>query len=335
MRRWNRLAVPLALLLAIGACTQQPDTSADDAFAAFQEAYAALETPEEKSQAIGDFLRSYPSHERSADFLGAYAYFQGEKLDDTQAVYELATATLGQVTDPELKFDVGIETAKAAHTVGADFDLSAIITPLAETRDLTFGEHLDIMRTSIDTETWNLVVQHADQASPLATAEQFRTDYPDRDYTDEEIVERGNNRQALVRTYRGWGLYNQDQVEDGTADLEAACEMTGRTYVGVPENDSCRYLAEIALAGEDTDRAIELALPYATMGGDEDALAMVTKAHSIKTGSDEGLEEFLWTSRIAQAKTVDGFSATDYAGETFELDSLQDKVVLLAFWFPT
>ncbi|MCP4896007.1 MAG: hypothetical protein GY906_03450 [bacterium] len=335
MRAWTKLAVPLVLLLVIGACSQSGSETEADVFAEFQEGYSALETTEEKVQALEEFARNHPNNENTADVVSGVAYYRGEELGDIDGVYTFASSILDLAADPEVRFGIGVETAKAAVKVGSEFELESIITPLEEVRALTYGEHLSVMETAVELEAWDLTTQHAEQAVPFATAEQFRADYPDRDYTDEEIAERGANRKTLVASYRGWGLYNQGQVEEATDALNSACTDTARSYVGVPTNDSCRYLAAISLEAENSERAIELAAPYAIMAHDETALEIVKNAYSVNGGTESGFEEFLWSARLEQARTIDGFTATHYDGEAFELDSMQDKVVLLAFWFPT
>ena len=54
-----------------------------------------------------------------------------------------------------------------------------------------------------------------------------------------------------------------------------------------------------------------------------------------KNGDDEGFDEFLWATRNELATDVDDFELLDYEGNPFRLSDVGDKVVLLAFWFPT
>ena len=56
---------------------------------------------------------------------------------------------------------------------------------------------------------------------------------------------------------------------------------------------------------------------------------------AFRNGSDEGYEEYLWSTRERFARPAADFSLVDYEGNTLELSSTRGKVVMLAFWFPT
>jgi tetratricopeptide (TPR) repeat protein len=331
-----RTLVPLALLLAIASCSQQAGPEGEEeAFAASRESFSELETTEEKVAALEEMVKKYPNNARIPRMLSDIAYYRGEELGDMAGAYELASTTLDKITEPEVKFSAGIEVAHMAAELDQDFDLNPVVDGLASTRELTFGEHLDVMETALQLEQWDLVQTHADLAMPLSTEEQYRADYPDREYSDKTVAERARNRKALSLTHRGWAAHNLEQEDQAIADLEKAIELTTTNYVGVPQTGAYNYRATLAMAQNDFDKAIKLAAPAAIMGEDKDALETLQKAYEAREGKVEGFEEFLWESRLKLARPVENFTALDYSGTEFEFASLQDKVVLLAFWFPT
>ena len=59
------------------------------------------------------------------------------------------------------------------------------------------------------------------------------------------------------------------------------------------------------------------------------------EAYAAKHGSEDGFDEFLWSTRNTHAKVADDFELLDYEGNPYSLAEANGKVTLLAFWFPT
>jgi hypothetical protein len=70
------------------------------------------------------------------------------------------------------------------------------------------------------------------------------------------------------------------------------------------------------------------------MGRDETALGNLRRAYTELNGNDDGLEEYLWSTRNQLARKVDDFALPTYDGEVISLSGLAGKVVLLNFWSP-
>ncbi len=338
----SRRATILTLCVLVGlagACAKQEQatTPAEEAFGALRTAWSEAETSEAKTQLAEDYLAQFPDTEHSGSMAGAIVYYRGNDMEDPEGAYEIVSAALEQIEDPEQRFGVSMELLGLSDSVDVPLDIAVVAIDLGAVRPLTYSEDISVVETATDLEEWTVADEHALGALELASPEIYRADYPDREFTDEEVASRVGRRKALALAYDGWALYNLGDTELAFERFEAADEAKSLTYLGVPNTPLYEYWGRAALGEGQYDRAIEL-LGAETLFGEDGSGAepYLREAYAAKNGSDDGFDEFLWATRSELATSVDDFELLDYDGNPVTLSDVgDDKVMLLAFWFPT
>ena len=258
-------------------------------------------------------------------------------MEDPQGAYDVVASVLEQIEDPEQRFAVGMEMLSLADSVEVPLELAEVADNLAAQRPLTYGEHQQVVEVAADLEEWATAAAHAGAATDLATPEAYRTDYPDREFTDEDVAERAQGRKATSLAYDGWAAYNMGDTELAFARFAAADEVGSVSYLGVPNTPLYTFWGRAALGEGDFDSAIELLGAEAAFGNDgTGAEVYLREAYAAKNGDEEGIDEFLWATRNELATQVDDFTLLDYEANPVSLAEVSTgKVTLLAFWFPT
>ncbi len=335
------LAAGLMILLGLmGACSKEAPVDAVDpveqAWTDFRDAFGKLEATEEKLPLIQAFMREHPDTEYAGMLAGAIAYYQGDEMEDPEGAYALLGETLEKNTDPDTRYQIGMAMFPLAMETGSTMDLGAIAEELAATRDLSFGEMIEVADTAVAHDQWNVGAKYAEAAMTKATPEAFLADYPDDDYTAEEASAKADRRKVMSLADLGWAQWNLGMTDEATAAFEEAAPLKTVTYVGAADTPIDFYRAKAMLATGEPAAAMELLAPEAIMGSDKDAMAALREAYVADKGNDEAFDEWMWSQRESLAKAVDGFSLADYEGTTHDFSTLADgKVTLLAFWFPT
>jgi len=337
-RRVTILTLSVLLGLA-GACAkQEPAMSPEkETFAALRTAWGDAETAQAKTELAEDYLTRFPDTEHSASMAGAIVYYRGNEMEDPEGAYEIVSAALEQINDPEQRFGVSMELLDLSDRVDVPLDIAEVAIDLGAVRPLTYNEDLSVVETATELEEWTVADEHALGALELTTSENYLADYPDREFTDEEIASRVGRRKALALTYDGWALYNLGNPELAFERFEAADEAKSMTYLGVPNTPLYEFWGRAALGKGQYDRAIEL-LGAETLFGEDGSSAepYLREAYAAKNGSEEGFDEFLWATRSELATQVDDFELANYEGQSVSLSDVGNgKVTLLAFWFPT
>jgi tetratricopeptide (TPR) repeat protein len=325
------------LLGLVGACAKQETNPEEEAFGVLRAAWSEAETSEAKTKLAEDYLARFPDTEYSASMAGAIVYYRGNDMEDPKGAYEIVSVALEQIEDPEQRFGVSMELLGLSDSVDVPLDIAQVAIDLGAVRPLTYSEDMSVVETATDLEEWTVADEHALGALELATPEIYLADYPDREFTDEEVASRVARRKALALAYDGWALYNLGDPELAFGRFEAANEANSLTYLGVPNTPLYEFWGRAALGEGQFDRAIEL-LGAETLFGEDGSGAepFLREAYAAKNGSDVGFDEFLWATRSELATSVDDFELLDYDGNPVKLSDVgDDKVMLLAFWFPT
>jgi hypothetical protein len=337
MKRLITIAGLVALVALMGACSQEPEVDpVEQAWADFRAAYGELEATEAKAELIEAFLREHPDTTYAGVLAPAVAYYRGEELGEPAAAYALLAETRAANTDPEARFQIGTAMFPLAVELGEEMDLGAVAAELAAVRPLDFGEKIDVADLAVEHGHWETGTEYAEAALAEATPEAFLADYPDEDYTREEAAAKAERRRVMALADLGWALWNLDRKEEAQAAFDQAMPLRSADYVGASDTKLDLYVGRAALAAGEPERAMELLAPSAVMGSDSDAMAAYREAFVAARGSEEGIDEHLWSVREQLARPVDDFTLTDYEGEAQSFSALTDgKVALLAFWFPT
>ena len=338
MSRKTTILTLIVLVGLAGACAKQEQASpAEEAWSGLVEARNGLETAEEKTSLAEDYLAEFPDTEHSGSMAGVVVHYRGHEMEDPQGAYLVVASALEHIEDPEQRFAVGMEILSLSDSVDVPLELAQVANSLGAERPLTYSEHQQVFETAIDLEEWMVADEHALAAMEMATPETYRADYPDREFTDEDIAERVQRRRATALAYDGWALYNMGDTELAFSRFAAADEVGSVSYLGVPNTPLYTFWGRAALGEGDFDSAVELLGAEAAFGNDgSGAEIYLREAYAAKNGDEEGYDEFLWATRSELATTVDDFSLLDYAGNQISMaDVSTGKVTLLAFWFPT
>ena len=337
-RRATILTLCVLLGLA-GACSKQEQASdpAEEAFGVLRAAWSEAETSEAKTKLAEDYLARFPDTERSGWAASTIIHYRGNDLEDPEGAYEIVSAALERIEDPEQRFGVSMELLGLSDSVNVPLDIAQVAIDLGAVRPLTYNEDMSVVETATDLEEWTVADEHALGALELATPETYLADYPDREFTDEEVASRVARRKALALAYDGWALYNLGDTELAFTRFAESDAAGSVSYLGVPNTPLYTFWGRAALGEGKNDHAIELLGAEALFGEDgSGAEPYLREAYAAKNGSDEGFDEFLWTTRSELATQVDDFALADYDGNSVSLSDVGDgKVMLLAFWFPT
>jgi len=335
-RRATILTLCVLLGLA-GSCAKQETDPAEEAFGVLRTAWSEAETSEAKTKLAEDYLAQFPDTEYSGSMAGAIVYYRGNDLEDPEGAYEIVSAALERIEDPEQRFGVSMELLGLSDSVNVPLDIAQVAIDLGAVRPLTYNEDMSVVETATDLEEWTVADEHALGALELATPETYLADYPDREFTDEEVASRVARRKALALAYDGWALYNLGDTELAFTRFAESDAAGSVSYLGVPNTPLYTFWGRAALGEGKNDHAIDLLGAEALFGEDgSGAEPYLREAYAAKNGSDEGFDEFLWATRSELATQVDDFALADYEGNSVSLSDVGDgKVMLLAFWFPT
>lgn len=329
----------LACLLGCVAWSGPPAAAqeeAPDPFEALREAYGELETPAEKLALLKTFMLEYPQHERVGAVMdGATGILVGD-MDDRDGAVALVLGHMPQVDDAELKGELqDILMGLYSHPLYAA-KLTTLVGERYDVADMSFGDHLAVIEAGVAAEAWGLVDEHCSAAKPLANAETFGADYPDRDFSDDYIEEAGRNRQGMLLTFTGWSAANQGDLKRAEKDFESAEKMVRKSFFGLPDNKLYRYRGQTLVKMGDKDRGLELLSLAGIYGMDHEALTIAEETFADMGRNPAVFDDYLWKIRTGHAPKMANFTANDYQDADHEFkDLIGEKATLLAFWFPT
>jgi hypothetical protein len=328
---WRALGALVLILAALPARAQD----AADPFDATRDAFMATEDTDERLAIVKAFLAEHPDHERVPVVLGAGADLFVEVRDDRPAAVALAEGQLSVSTDPVVLDGVRDVLVGLYSDPVYAFKLKNLVAEHYDAATMSFGQHLTVLEAAAAAEAWDLVDAQAKVAMDRANAEAFAADYPDRDFSEEEIEEAGRNRQGLVATFMGWSIANQGNAKKGIGMFKKAEEMLRPTFLGVPTNQLYRFWGQSLLMAGDSEAGFEKLTLAHIFGGDEKA-GEIARTGYANFRPRESYDDFVWSVRLANAPTMVDFAAMDYQQQSRTFAQLKGgEATLLAFWFPT
>jgi hypothetical protein len=335
MRRTATVLVIVAIGFGIGCAKGEPEDPAEVAYKAMRAEYSATEDEGTKAELAEQYLAEFPDTSHSGSMAAVVAYYRGERLGDQQKVFEVLSTALDQIDDPDARFEVSMAMVPASYEIGRPLDVAAVAEALAAERALGFDEHYEVMSAAEQHELWSLAEHHADAALAFATEEAFRADYPDREFSDDQVALRARLRKVEALAYKGWALCNQGRDEECFAIFEEADPLNQTSYAGSSDTPLDRFWGQALVDREAYEQAMELLVPDAVFGDRTNALPPLKAAYVAVHGDDRGFEDYLWSERQRIARTVEDFTLPDYNGTQHSLSDGDGNVMLLAFWFPT
>ncbi len=205
----------------------------------------------------------------------------------------------------------------------------------ADAKTMSFVDHLEVIREASEAEDWPTVDRHAAEAAHLATPEAFRSDYPDREFSADEVAVAARNRQGLLKTHAGWSAAGQGDRERALTLFTAADGLVRRSYLGLPSNDLYRYWGTTLIVDGQSEAGLEkLALVGLFARDEESFVAARTAYESVR--HKKSWDDYVWELRRTHGARVEDFTALDYKDAVQSFDQLRgEKATLLTFWFPT
>ena len=327
-----------AVSLATG-CGQQTEQPAEDparaAYTAFRDAYLDAGTKAEQVALVERFVTEHPTNRYAGYYVvDIISYY--DDLGEPEAAYQIVQPVLAAADDPEARFNIGMALAPVAADLGKPLDLEPLIADLEAEEALGFYQRLSVMDAAAKTGAWELEERHADEILSRATPQAYRADYPDREFSDDEVAARVANRKVYALTHKGWSAFNQGREDEAMALFIEADGLTDKNYVGLTGTPLETYWGNALWLQGDSERALEKLAPEVVFGDSDSAEPILRQAYAVAHGGEEGYSNYLETTRRELAPTVDDFTLLDYEGNEVSLSEVRgSSVMLLAFWFPT
>lgn len=336
LRRSTPLMVLAAILVAAGCSRQEPVDPAAAAFESFRTAYTDAASRADQIAALEDFVGAHPEHPYAGYYAADLISYYAHDLGEPQAAYDKVSAVLARVEDPEARLYLAAELAPLAAELERPLDLAPYIDAVRAGGPLAFDQLDTVMTAAGATGDWQLALSASEEALERATPEAYRADYPDRDFTDEEVAERVRRRRATALTHHAWALYNTGRPDEAFEEFEQADDLRVDSYVGVSGGPLDRLWAQALLDAGQPAAALDRVTQEALFGDTAKALPVALEAYAAVEGGVEGFDAYLAEQRRERAPVLDDVTLADYEGTEHSLDDLRrDKVLLLAFWFPT
>jgi len=344
----------LVIMLALTGCGQQgaepeseqaaADTAAESAEGAVPQADEAweamvaqlqdVETDGEKVPIIKAFVKENPNHERAAYALSGMIYYLGDDQAALKEGLRFSREVLPSVTEADIRREMQLELVGLYGRLGDEASLAAAADELASAKPLGYPEHDSITEAALEAGAWELAATHAEAGLALATPEAFRADYPERNFTDEDVADAVRRRTAASYAGKGWALANLGRTDEALAAFAAGSGSVKHNYVGIPDSPLFSYWGRTLAEAGKNEKAMDMLVADAILGGDEEAMDALNGAYVAARG-EAGFEDYLLQNRRRLAKKIDDFTLNNYQGEPLTFSQLKGQVVLLSFWFPS
>ena len=288
----------------------------------------------DKVALLENFVDAYPDCPETVQALNSLAWNLRFKLDDPARARVVLEDSLERVEDPEIRFGVSLILYDVSTEAGTPVDLREIVESLTEHRPLRYVENLNLVEPAAAAAHWELVFDVASAMEKQSTAAEFRADYPDDEFSDEQAEASAGRRRARALTYSGGALMHLGRYAEASAVFERAASLTSLNCAGFQDSPLYRYWARYELEQGNPERATELVAPEAIMGENESAREILKAAYLALGGSEDGFGEYCRVLREKIAKPVEDFTLLDYSGKPVSLSDKRGKVVLISIWNP-
>jgi len=343
MRRNLAAIVLVAGLVLTVACSERhqvPDARAEDQtekeINEFRAAYLASESKADQVALVEGLLADYPNHDYTGFFAQDIVKYYSAELGQPEKAFEILASTISAADDPVAKVNLATILAPVAAELDRPLDLAGLVAGVEDQNDISFFKLQRVLDASATIENWELEESIADHALARSTVEAYRAEFPDREFSDEEFAAIIARRRAEALAHKGWAVFNLGRADEATAAFAESDSISERNYVGLMDGPLALFRGSALLQRGDAEAAIEVIGPEAIYGDRKNAEPVLRKAYTTVNGSDDGFEDFLVSTRRRLAPQVHDFVLSGYdTGQVALADRRQDKVTMLAFWFPT
>jgi len=341
--QWTGLLI-LVLVVSFG-CSQTEEPTAESVAESTDESSAlevaidelsenlsVTEDPEKKAVLIREYLSQFPESEYTGEVLRAAIEPLVDELHRPEEAYDLFNEVMVQLTDPEIKLDAQKQLAVLHSKTGRLDELDALATAMEAEHDFQYTDYLDLMDTAVEAEAWELAIQQADASLALATPEAFRAQYDD--ISDEDVQRWGRRREAFSAAHKGWAQENLGQHEAALSTFADNADKTTYSFLGADDTPLRQNWGKSLIRQGEPERAMDV-LEVEALYGSHEAKDAYKEAWVAAHGSEEGLEENLWSLRQEKSKALPQFALANYDGETIDTANFSGNVMLVVSWAPT
>jgi tetratricopeptide (TPR) repeat protein len=337
------VAVSVAIGVAVGAAIRSGNEqdeaakrqAAEEAYNSMMEVRHTYPEVKDRMAMTKEFLADYPETEHTAALLGHVFYYQGERLGDAPGAIAYAEGIRRQITDPVIATDVDKMMVELYGQAGMTDRMLSVAAELEAAGEMKFNNYWNVIEVATEHGDWGVVANYCEKARPLATAEAYRTQWSEHEFTDEEAEKAARNRRGMIAGKDAWAKANTGRVEEALAEFTEADQWVNRSYLGVPEYDFNLHWANTLIMKGRYDDAIDRLATEALVMGREEAVAALKEAYVGKNGGDSEFDRYAERLHRKVARSVDDFTLRDYKGTPHTFADLRGEVTLLAFWFPT
>lgn len=307
----------------------------EEAYAKLAEARRDLETTEEKLAVTKKFLGEHPASGATARAVDAVLYYQGDALGDMEGAIAYAEEVRSGADDAAVASALDKVMIPWYGRARMMEKMVSAADRLAAAGNLGFNDHWNVIENAASAGDWTLTRTYCEKARPLANADAYKAEYPNREMSEDEIAEAARTRMGMLLVMDGWARVNEGEIDAGLADLARADELVPRSYVGTLEYDLGLYRAKALMMKGDWAAAIDRFAAEALVMRNEEALAGLRKAYAALYKDEAGFDA--WAAKLHRdvARTAEDFELADYDGRRRRFSDLRADVTLLAFWFPT
>jgi tetratricopeptide (TPR) repeat protein len=307
----------------------------EEIYAQVAEARRDLETTEEKLAVTKKFLSEHPVSGVTGRALDAVLYYQGDDIGDMAGAIAYAEQIRAGLSDPAVATAVDKVMIPWYGRAKLKDKMTSVADRLAESGSLGFNDHYNVIESAVGMEDWGLVRAYCEKALPLASAEAYKSEYPEGKMTDDEVARAADRRMGMLLVMQGWARANQGEIDAALADMAKADGLVPKSYVGAMEFDLGLYHPKVLMMKGDYEGAIERFATEALVMGNEEALAGLKEAYAALRKDGSGFDAYAAKLHRNIAKAIEDFELADYEGARRRFSDLRADVTVLAFWFPT
>jgi len=335
MKRTFAIVLVLAVLQLVAACkTRQEKMEA--AYASWNATMEQAESDAEKLAAAKAFLAAFPDNEHTRRVAANAINLMTEQLDDAEGADDFLIDLIARVKDAESKTALTGMRLGVLGTLGRAEELRAVAASFVSGRELGYGDRQRVFDAAVECGDWELALEHAEAALPLATPEVYQADYEKRNLSEQRIADGARRRRVAALAAKGWALANLDRLDEALPVLREAHETDFHGYMGNAESSSSTYFGRALLQAGKRDEAVDVLAVEALYGGSDAAEQALEGAFLASGGQEDGFDVDLEATRQRLAREADDFTLADYAGTPHTFSQLRNgEVALLSFWFPT
>ncbi len=336
----------ISLLVVFSGCSREgsrEETDSTESTSAYDSSYqqmtaavSELSVSSEQMKLLREFLEKYPEGAQTVDTLEWLNYLLGEEGEAKDAIIEFAKTTRARIKGSEIGLAVDLFLCHKYSETGQLENFTSLATSLGASAQVSFNDLVALCEAAIELSAWDLVTVFSLQAEPAATAAQYRDDYSDRTFTEEEVVVAGANREAMIKSFAGWAKVNTDRISEGLADFAEATTRIRRDRLGHTTSVPLDYYHGRALMmnGEMESAAAYIA-KAATHLDQKDAWGTLREIYETGGGDPDGFLEYAVATISAEAPMLPEFNLPGYDDKMHTLSEMAGKATLLLFWFPT